>query len=29
MLALYAFTLHRAAVDRESAAVRAPRIAQV
>ena len=29
MLALYAFTLHRAAVDRESAAMRAPRIAQV
>jgi hypothetical protein len=29
MLALYAFTLHRAAVDRVNAVVRAPRIAQV
>ena len=29
MLALYAFTLHRAAVDRESATVRTARIAQV
>ncbi|HEX2364037.1 MAG TPA: glycosyltransferase family 87 protein [Bradyrhizobium sp.] len=29
MLALYSFTLHRAAVDRGNATVRAPRIAQV